>query len=208
MAAKTATAAFDDTVRTSDRRDGAGCSPSPQLWWGARGRTSVCLRVQKKANADPAEYLKLWGAAGALLEPRPQGRIQRHTVEYIIDVSLFVQILDVLVPQMGNQLVEVLKMHDTVSMLSQCPRSLDHPVLFARFSVSRRWRSSWWKCQRMCLSPRSSSSRTLTFQFPEFVVSLALEAFKVFTQDEVRCSALLNRSLTFQFPWRSSQFSP
>ena len=37
----------------------------------------------------------------ALLEPRPQGQVQRHTVEHIIDVLPFVQILDVPVPQVG-----------------------------------------------------------------------------------------------------------
>ena len=40
-----------------------------------------------------------------LVEVRPQGRVQRHTVEDIVDVLLFVQIRDVPVPQMGNQLV-------------------------------------------------------------------------------------------------------
>ena len=37
-----------------------------------------------------------------------------------------VQILDVPVPQMGDQLLEFMKMHDTVTLSrqSQCPRSL------------------------------------------------------------------------------------
>ena len=34
MAEAAATAAFDATARTSDRRYGAGCGPSPQLGWG------------------------------------------------------------------------------------------------------------------------------------------------------------------------------
>ena len=41
--------------------------------------------------------------------------MQRHTVEHIVDVSPFVQILDVLVPQMWNQLVEFMKMLDTAT---------------------------------------------------------------------------------------------
>ena len=104
------------------------------------------------------------GRPTPLVEVRPQGRVQRHNVEHIVDVSPFVQILDVLVPQMGNQLVEVLKMLDTVTLswLSQCPKSLGHPR--PPRALSRRWRSSWWKCQRMCLSSRSSSSRSSTFQ--------------------------------------------
>ena len=40
------------------------------------------------------------------LEPRLQGGVQRHTVEHIIDVLPFVRILDVPVPQLGDQLVE------------------------------------------------------------------------------------------------------
>ena len=41
MATKTATAAFDASARTSDRRYGAGCSPSPQPWWWAWDARSV-----------------------------------------------------------------------------------------------------------------------------------------------------------------------
>ena len=48
-----------------------------------------------------------------MLEPRPQGRVQWHTVEHIIDVLLFVQILDVLVPQMGDKLLEVFRLLDS-----------------------------------------------------------------------------------------------
>ena len=54
-----------------------------------------------------------------LVEARPQGQVQRHTVEHIVDVSPFVQILDVLVPQMGYQLVELMKMLDTATPVEQ-----------------------------------------------------------------------------------------
>ena len=65
--------------------------------------------AQKTASAGPAEYFELSSdgrpASGerpaALLERRSHGRFQRHTVEHIVDVSPFVQILDVPVPQMG-----------------------------------------------------------------------------------------------------------
>ena len=49
-----------------------------------------------------------------------------------------------------------------------------------------------------CLFPLCSSSlpsRTWTFQFLALVV--IMEVFKVFSQDKVRCSALLSRSSTF-----------
>ena len=43
------------------------------------------------------------------------------------------------------------------------------------------------------------TSRPLTFQF-QGVGYRALEVFKVFTQDKVRCSALLSRTFTIEFP--------
>ena len=49
----------------------------------------------------------------ALLEPAPQRRVQRHTVEHIIEVLPHVQILDVLLPQVGDQLLEVLRFLDS-----------------------------------------------------------------------------------------------
>ena len=126
----------------------------------------VGLRAQKTASAGPAVFFELssddgrpaggeW--PGGMMEP--QGHVQRHTVEHIVNIPPFVQILDVPVPQMGDQPVEFLKMHDTVR-LPQCPRSLAHPVFF------------------------SSSSRTLTFQFPALVVSLATEVFKLFFPEQ------------------------
>ena len=48
-----------------------------------------------------------------LFEVRPQERDQRHTVEQIVDNTLIVPSLDVPVPQMENQLVEVCPQLDT-----------------------------------------------------------------------------------------------
>ena len=47
-----------------------------------------------------------------LVGVRPQERDQRHTVEQIVDTALFVPSLDVPVPQMENQLVEVCRQLD------------------------------------------------------------------------------------------------
>ena len=49
----------------------------------------------------------------ALLEPRPQGSVQRHTAQHIVDILPYVQILDAPVPQMGGQLLEFLQHLDT-----------------------------------------------------------------------------------------------
>ena len=54
-----------------------------------------------------------------LAEVRPQERVQRHTVVHIVDILPYVQILNVLVPQMGNQVVEVLQKIDTPSLVEQ-----------------------------------------------------------------------------------------
>ena len=49
---------------------------------------------------------------GVLAEPRPQERVQRHTVEHIVDlvrVAPMVQILDAPVPQTVEQLLDILR---------------------------------------------------------------------------------------------------
>ena len=93
-----------------------------------------------------------------------------------------------------------------------------------RFSVSRRRRNSWWKCQLSCLLWRFLSS-PLTFQFAlgvvlvdvfkvfslarvprlwnksptfQFLIMVSMEVSKVFTQDRVQ-QGVRSRSLTFQF---------
>ena len=80
--------------------------------------TNVGLRAQKAASAGPAEHFELSSDDGrpaggerpaALLEPRPQERVQRHTVEHLADLTPMVQILDVPVPQVVDQLVAVLE---------------------------------------------------------------------------------------------------
>ena len=48
-----------------------------------------------------------------LYEVRPQGRVQRRTVEQNVDTALFLPSLDVPVPQMANQQLEVCRQIDT-----------------------------------------------------------------------------------------------
>ena len=54
-----------------------------------------------------------------LLEPPPQERVLRHTVKQIADACLFVQILNALVPQTGEQLVSFFKFLDTQMPVEQ-----------------------------------------------------------------------------------------
>ena len=94
-----------------------------------------------------------------LVEPRgPQEAVQRHTVEHIVDVCPFVQILDVLVSQMG---IHAEAGHFYPSSLSQCPRSLrtvSRSAWWIAIFVFRRGRNSWWRCRLPCLFLLCSSS--------------------------------------------------
>ena len=77
-------------------------------------------------------------------------RVQRHTVEQLGELAPMVQILDAPVPQMVDQPMDVLTRFDipVSEQVIEVPKisCLSRP-LFARFSGSRRWRSSWWTCQ-------------------------------------------------------------
>ena len=81
-------------------------------------------------RAAAAEYFPMTPEAGGrlaaggrptgLVEPRgPQERVLRHTVEHIVDLSPFVQILDVPVQQVVDQLVDLMKHFDTQSPVEQ-----------------------------------------------------------------------------------------
>ena len=54
---------------------------------------------------------------GSVTDPRPQERVQRHTVEHIVDFVRFapmVQIFDAPVPQMVEQLPDIMRLFDTL----------------------------------------------------------------------------------------------
>ena len=86
--------------------------------WGGGLETHEGLRAQKTASTGPAEYFELSSDDGrpaggerpaALLEPRPQGKVERHTgVGYELVLRL-----DVPVPQMGEQLPDVVQFFAT-----------------------------------------------------------------------------------------------
>ena len=125
--------------RTNGGPDGLGYGDPALLRQG--GHREWRSRNQKTASrtGKEEEYAthytaKFWKTPPAgerpppLVEVRPQERVQRHTVVHIVDVSPFVQILDVPVPQIGNQQVEFMQRLDTWSS----PRSLrteSHSVL-------------------------------------------------------------------------------
>ena len=73
-----------------------------------------------------------WGVRPRVLaEPRPQERVQRHTLEHIVDFvccSLMVQILDAPVPQMVEQLPDVLRFFDRLATVRE--QAIEVPKIF------------------------------------------------------------------------------
>ena len=82
--------------------------------------TNNAPRSQMSSVAGDTEFFSLFEdelggtRPDRLYEVRPQERDQRHTVEQIVDTVLFVPSLDVLVPQMENQLVDVCPLFDVL----------------------------------------------------------------------------------------------
>ena len=95
-------------------------------------------RDQKTARARGEESDELYDAKGLMTPPssrptpldevRPQGRVQRHTVEQRIEHSPYVQILDAPVPQMVEQLVDVLQLFDALIPVAE--QVIDVPKIF------------------------------------------------------------------------------
>ena len=87
----------------------------------ARTREATYYTSKTSVAGDTAFFLlfdeedAVWGTRPTgLVEPQgPQERVQRHAVEQLADFAPMVQILDVPVPQMVDQLVDVLKLLDT-----------------------------------------------------------------------------------------------
>ena len=96
-------------------------------------------------------------------------RSERHAVEQFGDSAPFLPSLDVLVPLMGEQQVEVSKLldvavHEQVVEVPKIfvedipsPHSLHEPQLAEQLVEVREWRTSWWRCRRSCFtsSPQS-----------------------------------------------------
>ena len=54
-----------------------------------------------------------------LAEVRPQPGVQRHTAVHIVDIFTYIQILDVPVPQLGDQVVELLQKIEVPALVEQ-----------------------------------------------------------------------------------------
>ena len=94
-----------------------------------------------KRSIEQNLWIKNFEALGGtrldrLYEVRPQDRVQRRTVEQIVDNTLIVPSLDVPVPQMENQLVDVCRLFDVLIP----EQAIEVPKISPTPSPSRRRR--------------------------------------------------------------------
>ena len=80
----------------------------------------------------------------------------------LVDFAPMIQILDALVPQMVDQLVDVLGLLDAAipEQVIAVPKISLHPVSSRGLLPPRRWRNSWWKCR--CLPCHECAFRGLS----------------------------------------------
>ena len=160
----------------------------------------------------------------ASLASGPQERVQRHTVGQIVDSTPGLPTLDVPVPLMVEQLVNVLQFFDALSLL--LPEVIDVPKIIIECIPPRTSVREPQLAEQLVEVPRSitSSSRTLTSQFRRvvgdtqiFKVSFVdrvqqvssrsfifpVEVFKVFAQDKIHLHHphLLTLQLVFMGKW-------
>ena len=113
----------------------------------AREAANKAPRRQRSNAAGEAVFFVLFDEdtagvrPGVLADPRPQERVQRHTMEHIVDFVSFapmVQILDTPVPQTVEQLPDVLRFFDTLTtdpgQVIEVPKILSEDV-FLRTAV-------------------------------------------------------------------------
>ena len=99
-------------------------SPRAQKTDRAGEAAHKASRRQRSKAAREAVFFELFDEdtaglrPGVLAEPRPQERVQRHTMEHIVDFvccAPMVQILDAPVPQTVEQLPDVLHLFGTLT---------------------------------------------------------------------------------------------
>ena len=172
----------DDCARGGDTSRSRSLRPWPRLRttqpYGDRRRPGPGEEVRVEAHGEVPEELLPQPELFSLYDEEPGGRrppclgeppglperVQRHTVVQLADVAPMVQILDVPVPQMADQLVDVLELSDAaipeqviaVPKISQDSNS-QRLVLSesADCRVSRSWSCAvhWSRWTRMVPGP-------------------------------------------------------
>ena len=109
-----------DKVAAGEKYDGLRAQKTDRAGEAA----NQALRRQKSKAAGEAVLFELFDEdtagvrPGVLAEPRPQERVQRHTMEHIVDFvscAPMVQILDAFVPLTVERLPGVLQFFDTLT---------------------------------------------------------------------------------------------
>ena len=104
----------------------------------AREAANKAPRRQKSKAAGETVFFELFDEdtagmrPGVLAEPRPQERVQRHTMEHIVDYvccAPLVQTLDAPVPQTVEQLPDVLRFFDRLTTVPE--QAVEVPKIFA-----------------------------------------------------------------------------
>ena len=128
-----------DKVAAGEKYDG----PRAQKTDRAEVAANKASRRQKFQAAGDAVFFELFDEdtvvvrPGVLAEPRPQERVQRHTMEHIVDFDCcapMAQILDAPLPQMVEQLPDVLRFFDRLTTVPEqvieVPKILPEDVPF------------------------------------------------------------------------------
>ena len=213
-AEKGAPAPLVAAARADDRAHGVGRSPAPLFVPRCRARD-----VRRSTESDDGQLQGGFGVLrfdedteGArpdrLADVRPQERDKRHTVEQNVDTALIVPSLDVLVPQMDNQLVEVCRHLDVhiPEQVIEVPK-ISSPSRHCR----RRVRFAGQTAEQLVEVPTIISYSSLLQRTVEQNVDIpvlgrggAPSVFKVFLPDRDQQHSLLLRNAVLSGLWSRS----
>ena len=134
-------------------------------------------------------------------EPRPQERVQRHTMEHIVDFvccAPMVQILDAPVPQTVEQLPDVLRFFDRLTAVPE--QVIEVPKILPEEVPMRAVLRDPQLAEQLVEVPTIVSYSWLQLRL-EQNDDIPVEAFKIFAQDRVH--PLRTSQLVFQMLWMS-----
>ena len=187
----------DSRAQNTDRAEAAHYAPRRQTPRAARGPELFQLFEEELSGARPPP----------LVEVRPQERVLQQTLEHADDVCPFVQILDVPVPQTGDQLGATLKHLDQADSRAGY-RSAQDLVVIPSFSRAQGSASAadggtvggsavdriCFFFARACGAERGHSSSSRSWRS-----GLSGEVFKVYAQDRIQLRLVEQNTMTFKF---------
>ena len=130
-----------------------------------------------------------------LVEVPPQPGVLRHTAAHIVDILPYVQILDVPVPQLGDQVVELLQEIDAPALVEQV---IAVPKISLDRIPQRCPRRRPWRAEQLVEVPSRSSTFLLTVVAIR-AVGEGRGVFKFYVLDRIQQRFVDHITLTFQF---------